>query len=59
MVDYEKVDMGLLSLIQQLNTLQSFIMVPSVSSLSGAKDFVFAIDAFRKNVAEEIERQGS
>lgn len=59
MIDYEKIDMNLLSLIQQLNNMQNFLMIPNISSLDGAKDFVFAIDAFRRKVGEEIERQGT
>lgn len=59
MIDYEKVSMNLLAMIQQLNGIQNFLGTPELSSISGTKDFVFAIDAFRKKVAEEIERQGS
>lgn len=59
MIDYEKVDMNLLGIVQQLNNMQNFLMVPNTSAIEGTKDFVFAIDAFRKKVAEEIERQGS
>ena len=57
-IDYEQVDMNLLSIIMQLNNLQTFLMTPNISSLDGSKEFAFAIDDFRKKVALEIERQG-
>lgn len=59
MIDYEKVDMALLSLIQQLNSFQNFVSVPHLSSMEGVREFVFAIDAFRKKISEEIEKQGA
>lgn len=58
MIDYEKVDMALLSMIQQLNSFQNFVSIPALSSMDGVREFVFALDSFRKKIAEEIERQG-
>lgn len=59
MIDYEKVDMNLLSLIQLLNNLDAFVSIPSLPELGGIPQLIEATDALRREVALVIEAQGT
>lgn len=59
MIDFEKVDMLLLSAIQQLNNIENLLLLPNLNGLPSISAMVQAIDALRFDVAVEIERQGT
>jgi hypothetical protein len=56
LVDYEKVDMRLLSLVSMLNSMESNII--QFQDLPQTGEMIAQIDRYRNEVALEIERQG-
>jgi hypothetical protein len=56
-IDYEKVNMLLLSLIQSLNGIETMAVQAQISGTE-TSEFVIAVDRFRDAVALEIEIQG-
>ena len=58
-IDYENVDMRLLSAIQTLKAIEQQITGANFPSIKGTDVFVIAIDAYRNEIAMEIERQGA
>jgi hypothetical protein len=57
-VDYEKVDMSLLQVLQTIKIMEDMILNVSGLQIPTGK-IVAALDDYRNNVAIEIERQGS
>jgi hypothetical protein len=55
-IDYEKVDMILLNIIQMISSLEH---MASAQNVDGTADFIYALDAYRNKVALAIEAQGS
>lgn len=56
-IDYEKVNMQLLALIQHLNSIEVMSVQAQVPG-TVTSDFIHALDLFRSAVALEIEVQG-
>ena len=59
MINYEKVDMNLLNIIQLLNNVQDILVLPNTTYITDAPNFVVALSSFRDKIAAEIERQGN
>jgi hypothetical protein len=57
-IDFELVPTSLLSMLAMLNSVDSAVGDPNVSNVEGIALFLAAIDAFRNNVALEVELQG-
>ena len=55
-IQYELVDHGLMSL---MISLQQIGFQASAINCPGTREFIFALDAFMRNVSEEIQRQGT
>jgi hypothetical protein len=54
-IDYEKVDMVLLNIIQMISSLEHMV---SAQNVDGTSDFIYALDTYRNKVALFIEVQG-
>jgi len=57
-VDYEKVDMRLLTALQMIKSLEQMISAADISAIEGTGNFIVALDIYRNNIALEIEKQG-
>jgi hypothetical protein len=57
-IDYEKVDMQLLSVLQMLGSIESMVASANVSTIPTTAAFLLALDSYRNEIALEIEKQG-
>jgi hypothetical protein len=57
-IDYEKVDMRLLTVLQMITSLEQMVSAADISAISGTSDFIIAADNYRNAVALAIETQG-
>ncbi len=58
-IDYEKVDVGLLSILQMLGSLESIVSNTNNTTLvPNTNIFINAIDDYRNEVGLMIEKQG-
>jgi hypothetical protein len=55
-VDYEKVDAGLLNIIMALQSIE--LQVANKPDIPQAREMIEQLDRYRNEVALEIERQG-
>lgn len=57
-VDYEKVDMKLLTVLQMISSLEQMVSAGDISTIAGNGEFIIALDLYRNCIALEIEKQG-
>ena len=57
-IDYEKVDLQLMSVIHMLNSIEAQIASAGISKVPNTDVFITAIDDYRNEIALEVERQG-
>ena len=58
-IDYEKVDLQLLSVVHMLKSIESMVASANISTIPNTGEFLEALDSYRNEVGLEIERQGS
>lgn len=58
-IDFKRVDVNLLNLIQLLNSVENYILMPSIGTLDGTAEFIAAMDSFRGKISALVEQQGS
>lgn len=57
-IDYEKVDVALLQVLQILKNTEQLIASSGTAQVPGTSVFISAIDDYRNEIAMEIEKQG-
>jgi len=58
-IDYEKVDVQLLSMLQMLVSMEQMCVATKITNTAASSEFINAVDKFRNEVALEIEIQGA
>jgi hypothetical protein len=58
-IDYEKIDHGLLQILQMIKSMEQMVVASQQQSqIPNTNIFISALDDYRNEVALEIERQG-